>query len=619
MNSLQRLFKICIYYPSGHVILNKATERFLRQLKTLAGDNLSVTISDCRNSLLLEDVELNGRLPFVQEIKTIMAELGVTSITIAREITMPEVHAFVRKLLFYKSKMISSNQFKVVEVSELPPTVTIKLKKFIARKDASISDQKSGEPTENIDALLDFLGDAGLNPEEVGQCQKLLESMSERLARFSCEIGELPCASWEDIARLLARTVKGSGRHSADAGKGRQSGQASLNALASILRKLEHEVDDKQSQETINFLVKILKRPLTDTEEVPVEDDNVEVEVLPEKQVLKIGQIQEIVTYEQIQPGTLVKLGESSNREEMLSMLMQMVPLDLNLQGQTRLQYLFREMLAEKITVKTWDILSGGLLAMVQAGNVPKIALIMRYLSEILRDSQYGSSLFLLLVVAKQCQEEESSVLWPYVVNELLVVGSRRDKAAHKQLCQYAAAFSLEEMRAGLTRLEELDAFQDNAIATDIFHSEEFRCYSLFSFLLETDIGQYVGKRIIGGLRSNPADWLMKALAPLLDYSQPDHKFFLSLYLNRSSPNQLPAAIKFVVAKIIAESLTNLASERRHETWVPETISACEKIPTREIRTLLEDIASEKKLLLFSQWPGECKKAAAGALAAMKT
>ncbi|MEE4314491.1 MAG: hypothetical protein V2J11_08315, partial [Desulfofustis sp.] len=46
MNSLQRLFKIGIYYPSGHATLDKATERFLRLLKTVAGDQTEITISE---------------------------------------------------------------------------------------------------------------------------------------------------------------------------------------------------------------------------------------------------------------------------------------------------------------------------------------------------------------------------------------------------------------------------------------------------------------------------------------------------------------------------------------------------------------------------------------------
>ena len=145
MNSLQRLFKIGIYYPSGHPILDKATNRFMAQLIAVAGNNQSVTLHDHADGLRIEGIELDARIPFVQDFKTLLSALGISAITIDREITVPELHKFVGKMLSYKSKMLHTKKFALFEASELPHSITIKKKEFLARKDASISDMNIDE------------------------------------------------------------------------------------------------------------------------------------------------------------------------------------------------------------------------------------------------------------------------------------------------------------------------------------------------------------------------------------------------------------------------------------------------------------------------------------------
>ena len=208
INSLQRIFKIGIYYPTGHAILDKATQRFMRQLAALAGNNPSVTIQDQGNTLTLEGIEVDSKLPFVQELKTLLSTLGLISITIDREISMAELHEFVRKMLNYKTQVIRAKQFTQVAVSELPHSITVKSKEFLARQDASISEDQSGESTENLESFINSLSEYGLTGEEISQCKEILDSLPSRLTESSIDMSELPHASWDDVARLLARAVK---------------------------------------------------------------------------------------------------------------------------------------------------------------------------------------------------------------------------------------------------------------------------------------------------------------------------------------------------------------------------------------------------------------------------
>lgn len=212
------------------------------------------------------------------------------------------------------------------------------------------------------------------------------------------------------------------------------------------------------------------------------------------------------------------------------------------------------------------------------------------------------------------CNDNDAKTLWPFVVNEILSQGSSKDQSSYQQLCQFAAGLTPEEMSTALPTLQDLDSFQDSAIAPDIFHAVNPRCYPLFAFLLNTEIEKHVGDPILGGLRRHPADWLIKAIVPLLDLSKQEHKLFLFSYLRSASHKVISAPLKNVASKIVTDSLPALSQERRTEMWVQDTIAALAQLPTTETRALLEQIAQGKKMLFLSEWPADCRKAAKKAL-----
>ena len=617
INSLQRLFKIGIYYPSGHAILDKATQRFMHHLVTLAGTKPSVTIEDYSNTLMLEGIEIDPNIPFVQEFKMLLSTLGLIAITIDREISMEELHEFVRKMLAYKAQVLRAKQFTQISVAELPHSITVKLKEFLARSDASISEDRSGESSENLASFLDSLSGYGLSSEEINQCKTLLASLPSRLTESNIDMSDLPHASWDDVARLLARAVK-SGKEGDSDIKSRVETHSNINTLASILQKLERETNDTKSRESINLLVSIIKKPLANADNEEPEAEEIGERIFPEKPSFSVAQIQAHANKNKLHPKVLANIPESTSEKEMLSILMQLAQHEQSLQAQIRIQQLLREILSTKISDAIWTILSNGLYAIVHKGQTARVSSIIRLLVEPLRRSQHANTLHLFFLVAKQCDAKDTETIWPYVVNEILVNGCSPDQKAYHHLCHFAAGITSEEMYQKLPLLQTLESFETNTIAPDIFHAISPRCYTFFAFLLKTDIEQFIGERVVGGLRRNPPDWLSKALVPLLDLSQQEHKLFLYSYLRQAQQKILPSALKKVAAKIITETLPNLPQDKRSEIWVQNTISSLAQLPTTETLDLLNQIASEKKLLFIPEWPAECRKAASAALAVAK-
>ncbi len=613
MNSLQRLFKIGIYYPSGHATLDKATDRFLRLLRALAGDQPEVTITLQGDQLAVSELPLDSDLSFVREFASILTNLGIIAISFSREISREELHTFIRKMLAFRSQVQKTRSFTQIEIAEFPLSVTVRLKEFLARKDASISDDHSGEAAENLEQFIESLVSYGLSTSEIEQCKTLLDSLPERLSKSQMPLTDLPFASWDDVARLLARAIR-AGQSPPEELKKHESIHTNINALAAILKKLERETTDATSRETINLLISIIRKPLT-TEASTSETDSAQVHrVFPDTPHFSVEQIQEYTTKNRLHPRILKNIPEASPAHETLSIVLQLARHEQSLANQARMQQMIRELISGPFQEKTWAILCGGLQTCIADGKQPRIAAMMRMIADPLRRSPHANTLYLLLLTTRLCDKQQAKRLWPYAVNELLACGSSADEQAFVALCRFAARFPPTEMAAGLEELRNLDAFQNNTIAPDIFPGLPSDCYPLFAFLMKTEIESFVGERILGGLRRRPPEWLMKATCRFLDLSKQEHSLFLYSYLRQASEKVIPAVLKTTAARIVTEGLGTLSQDKRDETWVPEVIAALPGFPAEQIRPVLEQIASDKKLLFIHEWPTECRKAAEQAL-----
>jgi len=615
LNSLQRLFKIGLYYPSGHAILDKATYRFLDMLGKLAGENREVTIAIFNTTLVVEDIELDKDQPHVRDFNVMLSTLGISALSIDKHISAAEILDFVRKMTAYKARVHRSRQFIQVDVSGLPASITVEQKEFLARAESRHSADDS-DAADNLESFVVSLAEHGLSDEEIHTCRTLLDNLPQQMTRTDIDISDLPYASWDDVARLLARTVRGGNID--QEGQILASSHSNINALAAILKKLELETRDRKSREAINLLVSIIKKPLEYASAESAERDALTRRSFPEKPAVDVAQIRNFADKQRLSSEILAKLSSSSHDNEILSILIQLCHFEQSLSKQIRMQHLIREALSKQPSEKTWKILSGGLAAIASSGKQVRLAATLHLVVEPIRRSAHASTLQLFQQTVKLCDRDAFRLLWPHLVNELLVVGSTRDKIIYHNLCQTAARVPLEQMTAALPQLQSLEAFQETKIASDIFHAVSPSCFPLFAFLLKTDVERYISERILGGLRRTPRDWLIKGVVPLLDMGQQEHKLFLYSYLRQASQKTLSGSLKKITAKIITDNLPLLSPERRSEPWVEGTIAALSQLPADKSTQLLKQIAGGKKLLFIPDWPAACRSAAEKALADIK-
>ena len=609
MNALQRLFRIGVYYPSGHAILDQATDRFLALLVLVAQDKHFVRIEDDGHDLLLEKVRLEGAKSFVSEFRRLMAALSITAMEINRDISREDISLFIRRMIASRSLGANTKQFASIEITDLPSSVSITHRQYLARENES-DDGRLDAAARNLNAFYEALVGHGLTEEQIDQCRMLLSSLPDKMGKISLKSSDLPSANWDDVALLLAQAVQGKPLST------RSSSHGNLDMLASILSNLEKETQDRNSREAINLLVSIIRKPMV------LEEDKAEAspaghrnQSLPKTTA---AGLQEFTDKNRFNPAILSRIQEIPTENETLSVLIQVVQYKQSLQNQTRISQFFNDIFAAAPNEKTWEILTHGLLAIIRTGDRTNLTVALRLLTEPLRRLGQGDSMALFLKTMQFCEGTEESILWPFAVSEILICGSSSNIDIYRQLFVRLSGLPWKNMVQALPVLQSLDAHQRGQIAADVFAEMIPSCYQLCAFLLRTSIGPLIGAYVVAGLKNSPADKMIKAVSPLLDPSIVEHKAFLDSYLRHPQKKEHTDGLRIMAGNIIVEKLAALPQEQRNQAWVPETIGAMAEFQGAGGRELLNQIITSKRMLVIPEWPAACRRSAEEAIKNMR-
>jgi hypothetical protein len=173
-------------------------------------------------------------------------------------------------------------------------------------------------------------------------------------------------------------------------------------------------------------------------------------------------------------------------------------------------------------------------------------------------------------------------------------------------------------MKGRWQELEAMDCFQEKKIAADIFDPEMKNSFPLFSFLLGTSMKRPISARILIGLMARPPDWLIEAVAPLLQLAVPHHLKFLQIYLLAAQQEYFSDNVRMAAGTLVVHHLPEISEQQMREAWVVKTILATPEIQVEETRPLLERIIEEKHMFIVPKWPTACRRAAAEALKSLR-
>ncbi len=120
IEALYRIFKVGIYYPNGHAVLDQAVSKCVHQLREISTSLKCINIENQRNGLLVEKIKLPDASVSVKEFHLLLDKLGIRSIEIDRTVREKQLLHFVQKLLAWRMQLESTQSYINFNIDDLP-------------------------------------------------------------------------------------------------------------------------------------------------------------------------------------------------------------------------------------------------------------------------------------------------------------------------------------------------------------------------------------------------------------------------------------------------------------------------------------------------------------------
>lgn len=614
LESLYRIFKIGMYYPAGHKVLDQAAGLFQRNISGVADTNRSVLIALKNKALFVEGQEILTETTALREFNKLIFDLGIGGIEIDRTILLPELLQFIKSLLFGRSQLQGIKEFTQARLANLPTSVRIVQKQFWVDENAILLGGESSEDAEyDLNVVFQVLAEQGLELHQIEQCKKFLNALSQNYASKPLNVKSLPVATWGDVRGLLIRIITNA-YHLSESSGGILV-QNDLSALSSIFLGLERENQDRESQEAIKLLASVFAGSSFTIKEkagdVPKPKD---IRSADNNPIKGINQLQAFVTDNFVPITTLEKIIQIDRREE-LAILLQLLQHKQEMLVEEKIRHNLGNILSTPLNTAEFETLRLGMIDLATCTDSSRFYDAVQFLVILLRSSPNNlSGLQFMHVVCQKIGPAGQILLWPILVNELLATGRAVDRQVFDELVTMAAGLPGTEMKKRWPELETMDCFQEKKIAEDIFAPGLKVAFPLFPFLLETSLKEQIGAGILKSVMANPSDWLIKAVAPLLRAEIPQHIKFLQSYLLSTQQAYFPIKLRVAAGTLVVQHLPEISEQERREAWVVGTIQAMPELQVEETREILVRITEEKLMVIVPKWPTACRRAASEAL-----
>jgi hypothetical protein len=615
MNAMQRVYNIGLYYPTGHNMADRAIGSFLHAVKNNVDKKTGcLHFGVTEQALSLQKNELDTKLPAVKTFYDMFSALHITSLDIHRDMNADEARRFFGEIISQNAKIRTCRDFSKMIITGLPETVKIRQLKFVSGDVGDTGGESNDTSQPILEYLLSSLMERGIPEEMLSICRQLLRSVQDALEKRQLNNSGLASVTWEDVERLLFGLAEFIQSSSQDDSATPLEEQYNIEALIAILTALDDPNADTQSKQAVkkavNLLIDLTKGLVPEIEEDAPQGNK---SLRPDDRIdISIGELKkELLSLERHH--SAMPLFQNT-RSEQLSVLMLLLGSPFQVRALLGIQQAFLDCFAIPLERDEWHILVQGTRQLFKTRDRERLHFVLVLLLQVFRFSHHTSSLVFIRDICRELTDEEFIVLWPFLINELLIEGMETEPDVFKELCVVAGSLPEEDMHAAIPCLKRLDALAERKIAANIFLSSFSELRFLFILLLESSQAVYFCKKLINGLREHSFSWLDKAVLPLLEgSSEADQQFIVNL-LQQENPAHPGPALKKEGAAIIVERLPKLPLEQRKEQWIAESIAVLSRVRVLAAYSLLVEIARGKQFLLIAKWPRPVRVAALKAL-----
>lgn len=618
LEALYRIFKVGIYYPNGHSVLDQAVSKCVQQLRAIQTSLKCIHIENDRSGLQVEKIKIPDGSGPIKELHNLLEKLGVRSIEIERTILEKQLLIFVQKLLAWRMQLESTQSYITFNIDDLPQGVRVRQHEFLVDETLIVDEASENDFQQNLDEMCIALGKQGLNSHQVEQCRELLGKFSDPVEVAGEENDGLPTASWQDVQTLLYEIVTGD--YPLDGQSLEALANSDVSVIASIFKRLESGLPDKKSRATIQFLLSHMVGEKTGQKETVKKAPHPGKQLrrlLNDDQKLSVAALNTFI-YENSVPVNVLKQITAVDNSEKLSILLQLISSEQNKDLMVNIEQELVKILAGRISDKEKEVLIGGIISFADSGDVNNFRRLLPVVLHELRDSEHLSSLQFIVALWSKMSFAMHLLLWPSVVNELLICGAGNNRELFFKVTKIASHMHVDRMHSLRLQLELMDVFKKRNVADSVFDPGYKFSYKLFAFLAKTSLGDIIVDKIISELREKPQDQLFAAVGPLLDMEPPAHLEFVLTYLAHAHLEEPPLAVKMAAGRIILDYLSNISEESKELPWLEKTLAATAGLDVDGMREMLAEIVQARKMGLIHTWPKNCRTAAATALKALQ-
>jgi hypothetical protein len=618
MAALDRVFRIGVYYPSGHAMCDQAAADFLKAFARTLGKSPSLRFSLAGGVLHLQDVPLEEDLRGVTGFREILTLLGISGVVIDSNVSAGEMHRFVMQLLTYRNRVKGAHRFQQLEVEDLPLSISVEHLEFTAHDiepDEDDTDDEVGDPSNpTLETLLTALARQGLSSGELASCRKLLEAIPGYLQNSGLDGSALPQVGWQDVQKLLLRAVRATDEAAGTGPADSHSTHVNLDALTAIFKTLSERADAENPRQAIDLLLNLSRResmPEMFRDGAPTRPKpgpSPEIEAWP-LQDLRIAL--DACAVRATGPVDL----QSTHAAEELSILMQMLRRDHKLPVQVRIQKRIRDIARTGLQPEEWAVATAGMRDLADPAQEERLFAPLLILTDALRDSGTASVLAFLRDVSEGCDAARQALFWPFLVNEILLEGPLRSPAAYADVCRLAGALADEAMQARLPRLESLAVLRERRCARGALTPPPAELDRVLAVVLGSVHADCVGEALLDGMRQQPPNWLAEAVVPLVNRYEPRHRHFLIEALRTGGDEEPGKSVLESAGRLVGEYLPELTSRDGNEPWLPHTLRSVAALNVPGGAAMLQRIVAERRWFVWPAWPRACRQAALETLA----
>jgi len=210
--------------------------------------------------------------------------------------------------------------------------------------------------------------------------------------------------------------------------------------------------------------------------------------------------------------------------------------------------------------------------------------------------------------------EADLLVLWPHLVNDILLGLGRVEGNAGREVLVWAGSLTPGTALAQVDRLKIMPAVQGKKAAGDIFKAPLPALYSVHNALAQTSLAEWLSRGLFKSMKAHPLNGLTKALMGAVEFDPRHLGFYLEL-IGHSGGQDLAPQTREKAASLLLGILTGLPRVRRMERWVTPALMGLADLQVESARPLFEEICNSRRLLVLKAWPEDCRHVAENALA----